>query len=213
MKKYLAEFVGTFFIVLTICMATYSKVSADLQPLAFGTMIMVMVYAIGHISGGQFNPAVSVALFLRGKLVAKDLGFYIVAQFLGGAAAAVTSMYLISGKPPVAPIIAPPQFFVTGQAVLAELLGAFALVWVVLNVATSKSLEGNNFYGLAIGFAYTALEYALGSVSGGAFNPAIALGIAIAQLNTWQTIWIFLLGSFGGGALAALFYRYVVGED
>ena len=85
-------------------------------------------------------------------------------------------------------------------AVLAEILGAFALVWVVLNVATSKTIDGNNFYGLSIGFTVTGLIYTLGSVSGSVFNPAIAIASNIAQLGTWSNLWIYLVGGFGGAS-------------
>ena len=212
LKKYIVEFIGTFFLVLTYCMAIFGKVSADLQPVAVGTILMGLTYSMGYFSGGQFNPAISLAVFLRGKITLKEMGFYIAAQFIGSGVAAVTTAVLIAAKPTVAPMVTP-QYFSMGSALLAEVLGSFALVWVVLNVATSKSLEGNNFYGLAIGFTVTGLMFTLGSVSGSAFNPAIAVASGIAHLSSWNTLWIYLLGGFGGAALATMAYRYVMYDE
>ncbi len=212
LKKYIVEFIGTFFLVLTYCMAIFSKVSADLQPIAVGTMLLGLTYSMGYFSGGQFNPAISLAVYLRGKINIKEMGFYMVAQFVGAAAAAFTTAMLISAKPPVAPIVTP-QYFSLASALLAEVLGSFALVWVVLNVATSKSLEGNNFYGLAIGFTVSGLMYTLGSVSGSAFNPAIVVASCITQLSSWNNLWIYLVGCFGGAVLATVVYRYVMNEE
>jgi aquaporin Z len=212
-RKYLAEFIGTFFLVLTVCMTTFSKVSADLQPLAIGLTLMALIYSLGHVSGAQFNPAVSVAIYLRGKITAKDLGFYIIAQVLGAIAAAFTVQLLVSGKPPVAPFTSPPQYFAIGQAILAEVIGTFAMVLVILNVATAKALEGNSFYGLAIAFVVAGMIYTLGSVSGSVFNPAVAVALCMAQLSNWSVVWIYLVGTFGGAALAALVYRFMGNEE
>jgi aquaporin Z len=212
-RKYLAEFIGTFFLVLTVCMTTFSKVSADLQPLAIGTTLMALIYSLGHISGAQFNPAVSVAFYLRGKINVKDLGFYMIAQLLGGIVAAFTVQLLVSGKPPIAPFTAPPQYFAIGQAILSEVIGTFLMVFVILNVATAKALEGNSFYGLAIAFVVTGMIYTLGSVSGSVFNPAVSVALCMAQLSNWSQIWIYMIGTFGGAALAALVYRFISNEE
>lgn len=213
LKKYLAELIGTFVLVLTVCMITFSKVSADLQPLAIGATLMALIYSMGHISGAQFNPGVSIGLFLRGKITLKDTGFYIIAQIFGSVLAAFTVQLLISGKPSVAPFASPPQYFAIGQAVLAELIGAFVLMWVILNVATAKALEGNSFYGMAISFTVVGMIYTLGSVSGSVLNPAVALASCILHLSNWSNLWIYVAGSIGGVVLATLVYRYIVGEE
>jgi aquaporin Z len=212
-RKYLAEFIGTFFLALTVCMITFSKVSADLQPFAIGATLMALIYSIGHISGAQFNPVVSVALYLRGKINAKDLAFYMASQVLGGIVAAFTVQLLLSGKPPIAPFNSPPPYFSMGQAILAEALGTFAMVWVILNVATAKALEGNSFYGLAIAFVVTGMIYTFGSVSAGYFNPAILGSLCVAKLSNWSTAWVYLIGTFGGAVLAALMFKYINTED
>ena len=212
-RRYIAEFIGTFFLMLVVSMTSFAKVSADLQPLAVGVTLVGLIYALGHISGAHFNPAVSLAIFLRGRSTIKDTGFYIVAQVLGAVLAALASLFLISGKPPVALIVSPPQFFGVGQALLSEVLGAFALIFVILNVATAKALEGNNFYGLSIGLLVSGLIYTLGSVSGSYFNPAIFIATCVAQLSNWNLLWIYLVGGFGGGALAAMAFKFMRLED
>ena len=212
-RRYIAEFIGTFFLMLAVSMTSFAKVSADLQPLAIGATLIGLIYALGHISGAHFNPAVSLAIFLRGRATVKDTGLYIVAQVLGAVLAALASLFLISGKPPVALIVSLPQFFGVGQALVAEVLGTFALVFVILNVATAKALEGNNFYGLSIGLVLSGLVYTLGSVSGSYFNPAIFIASCVAQLSNWNLLWIYLVGGFGGGALAAMAFKFMRLED
>ena len=212
-RRYIAEFIGTFFLMLAVSMTSFAKVSADLQPLAIGATLIGLIYALGHISGAHFNPAVSLAIFLRGRATVKDTGLYIVAQVLGAVLAALASLFLISGKPPVALIVSLPQFFGVGQALVAEVLGTFALVFVILNVATAKALEGNNFYGLSIGLVLSGLVYTLGSVSGSYFNPAIFIATCVAQLSNWNLLWIYLVGGFGGGALAAMAFKFMRLED
>ena len=213
LKKYIVEFIGTFFLVLTICMTSYSKVSADLQPLAVGSMLMVLIYSMGYLSGAQFNPAISLALYLRSRINLKEMGFYWIAQILGAVAAAMITAVLISAKPPVGLIASTPQFFSMVPALIAEVLGSFALTWVILTVATSKALDGNNFYGLAIGFTVTALMYTLGSVSGSAFNPVVAIATCIAHLSTWNNLWIYMVGGLGGAALATMAFKYISGDE
>ena len=93
------------------------------------------------------------------------------------------------------------------KALAAEILGTFALAYVVLNVATAKGTDGNSFYGLAIGFTVTAMAYSLGGISGGAFNPAVAVGISVMKMAAWQDIWVYLVGCLAGGALAAIVFR------
>jgi len=132
MRRYATEFIGTFFLVLTVCTAVLG--GASLAPLAIGAVLTAMIFAGGHISGGHYNPAVSLAAFLRGRLSALDLGLYAVAQLAGGVIAALIAQYVLT-----APTT---KFTVAGsdipKAFLVELLFTFALAYVVLNVATSK---------------------------------------------------------------------------
>lgn len=208
MRKYLTEFIGTFFLVLTIGLAVNGG-AGNLAPLAIGAVLMVMVYAGGHVSGAHYNPAVTLAIWMRGKIQAMEVLPYMIAQIAGASIAALFVNYILASKMPGS---AP----VNGDAVralAAELAGTFALAYVVLNVATARGNEGNSFYGLAIGFTVTAMAYALGPVSGGAFNPAVAVGIGIMKMAAWQDMWIYAVGCFGGAAIAALVFRFINRED
>ncbi len=208
-RKYVVELVGTFFLLMAITMAVSGGLG-QFAPVAIGTMLMGMVFAGGHISGAHYNPAVSLAVYLRGKLKAGDLLPYMVAQFLGGTAAVMLSGFLIEslGVPEPAP-----KDLDIIPSLIAELLGTIALVYVILNVATSSRTTGNSFYGLAIGFTVMALGYGFGGISGGAFNPAVALGITMAGYISWASIWIYIIANFVGGVLAAFLFQYVNGPE
>ena len=200
MPRYLTELIGTFFLVLTVITAVNE--SPELAAVAIGAVLMAMVYAGGHVSGAHYNPAVSLAVFLRRRLEAGQLLPYWAAQLLGALAAALVGMWLVD--------IAPAQGLDSDQIlpVLAvELLFTFALAWVVLNVATSKDHPANDFYGLAIGFTVTAGAFAVGPISGAAFNPAVVLGLAVAGMLSWGSVWIYLIATLLGGAGAALTFR------
>src|SRR6185369_10866019 len=189
MKKFLVEFIGTFFLVLTIGMTVIIPGLGSLAPLAIGLALMVMVYAGGHVSGAHYNPAVSVAVWLRGRCSSADVAGYIAAQLLGAVAAAHVALYLKGDQSLV------PGDVKTLPALVAELCGTFALVYVVLNVATAKATAGNSFYGLAIGFTVAAMAFAFGNVSGGVFNPAVAVGITVMKLSQLANIWIYLVAN------------------
>ncbi len=198
MKKYIVEFIGTFFLVLTVGFSVLGK--AELAPLAIGSALMVMVYAGGHISGGHYNPAVTLAVWLRGKCEAKDVAPYILSQFLAGAAAAL--IVVAVKNPVIQPAVHP-----LGSSVLVEFLFTFALAWVVLNSATAKGTAGNSFYGLAIGFTVLTGAVAVGSISGGAFNPAVGLGVTIMGLEDIRQFVVYLLADSAGGVAAALAFK------
>jgi aquaporin Z len=205
MHKYLTEFIGTFFLVLTIGLAVLS--GSILAPLAIGASLMVMVYMGGHVSGAHYNPAVSLAVFLRGKLGLTDFFIYVVVQLLGALAASL-AVFLILEKT-FAP--APAANATAIGPLLAEILYTFALALVVLNVATAKKTEGNSFYGLAIGFTVAAGAFAAGGVSGGAFNPAVGTGPtlvnAIWGAGSYVHLWLYWVGPLAGGALAAVVFK------
>lgn len=214
MNKYLTEFLGTFFLVLTIgCNVLGGN---PLAPIAIGGALMVMIFAGGHISGAHFNPAVTLAVTCRGKCTTQDACAYIIFQVLGAALAAFAATYLYSAaamKLVDAAAKAPAAPFPTGPAFLAELLFTFALAWVVLNAATSKGTANNSFYGLAIGGTVMVGAFSVGSISGGAFNPAVAIGAAIMGLIQWGNIWVHLLADFLGGALACAAFKTLSKED
>jgi aquaporin Z len=207
MKKYLTEFIGTFFLVFTVGMCVLKPDAGLLAPLAIGSALMVMVYAGGHVSGGHYNPAVTLAVWLRGRCPAADVPGYMVAQVAGAFAAATAALYLKGN-----PLMSPGDMDMP-RSLLAEFVGTFALAYVVLNVATAKSTAGNSNYGLAIGFTVATMAYAVGGVSGGAFNPAVAVGITVMGLAKVANLWIFLAANFAAGALAAGTFRFVNSDD
>jgi len=193
MRKYITEFIGTFFLVLTVGLTG--------NPLAIGAALMVMIYAGGHISGAHYNPAVTLAVLLRGKISGAEAIIYMGAQLVGAIAAALI-VIVFKGVPAEAS-----QQLDINKAMIAEFLGTFALAYVVLNVATAKANTGNSYFGLAIGFTVLAMAFCFGDFSGGAFNPAVALGASIMKLFAWNNIWIYLVFCFAGGALAAIIFN------
>jgi aquaporin Z len=207
MNKYLTEFIGTFFLVLTIGLSVIG--GTPMAPLAIGAVLMVMVYMGGHVSGGHYNPAVSLAVLLRGKLHPRDVVPYMTMQVVGAVAAAVV-VYVVLGRT-FAP--APGQAASAVGALVVEVLYTTALCLVVLHSATAPQTTGNSFYGLAIGFTVAAGAFAGGPISGGAFNPAVGIGPILVSAvlgsdgSPWANLWLYLVGPFVGGALAAAVYR------
>jgi aquaporin Z len=200
-NRYITELIGTFYLVLTIGGTVLLGAAGVVPPLAIGSALMVMVYAGGHISGGHYNPAVTLGVWIRGRLAGKDVLPYMAFQVIGALLAAAVVRYLKAGTAPV------PITLHAGPALVDEFLFTFALVYVVLNVATAKATSGNSFYGLAIGFTVMAGAFAVGSISGGAFNPAVAVGTTAMGLIGWNRLWIFVIANFAGGAAAAFTFR------
>jgi aquaporin Z len=163
-----------------------------------------MIYAGGHISGGHYNPAVTMAALVRGRIGLRDAAGYWIAQLAAGLIAAVAVRWVIN-RALVKPLT------LSGHALTAafvvELLFTFALTYVVLNVATSRDHPDNSFYGLAIGFTVMAGAFAVGGISGGVFNPAVALGGAVMGLFAWSTLWVYLVVQLVAGAVAGLAFR------
>ena len=203
MNKYIAEFIGTFFLVLTIGCTGIGAGAGVIAPLAIGAALMVMVYAGGHISGAHYNPAVTLGVLIRGKLNVVDVVPYMVAQLAAAAAAALTIKFLRAG------IVVTPITPKIGPALLAEFLFTFALVYVVLNAATAEGTSGNSFYGLAIGMTVMTGAFAVGDISGGAFNPAVALGISLLGISDWANIWIYLVANFAAAVAAAVVFAMI----
>ncbi|MEU7834971.1 MULTISPECIES: aquaporin [unclassified Nonomuraea] len=199
MRRYITEFIGTFFLVFTVGATVLAM--APLAPVAIGAILMVMVYAGGHISGAHYNPAVTLAVLLRGRISLTDAIPYWIAQLAAGVLAAVVAGFVVNPAK-VTPVS--PEGRELWVALLAEALFTFALAYVVLNAATSRDHPGNSFYGLAIGFTVAAGAFAVGGISGGAFNPAVAIGAATMGIFDWSKIWIWLLADLVGGALAGV---------
>ncbi len=207
MNKYITEFIGTFFLLLTIGCSVIIGGAGVIAPLAIGSALMVMIYAGGHISGGHFNPAVTLGVWIRGRCATKDVVPYWIAQLIGAAVAAVVVNYLKGES------VAKPMVLKTGPALLAEFLFTFALVYVVVNSATAKGTAGNSFYGLAIGFTVMTGAFAVGSITSAAFNPAVALGISIMGLSAWPNLWIYIVANLAGGLVAGLAFKALNPDD
>ena len=210
MAKYVVEFIGTFFLVLTIGMTVINPGAGALAPLAIGSALMVMIYAGGHVSGAHYNPAVTLAVYMRGRCPLADVPGYMLAQVVGAIVAALV-VGVLKGPAAMGQITAgAPQI---GPALLAEFVFTFALAWTVLNVATAKATSGNSNYGLAIGFTVMTGAFAVGSVSGGVFNPAVAVGVTMMGLSAAANIWIFFVADFLGGAVAAYAFTTMNPKD
>jgi len=207
MKNYITEFIGTFFLVLTIGL-TAGVDLAHVAPIAIGGMLMVMVYMGGHISGAHYNPAVSIAMIIRGLLSVKEAIKYILSQ-LSGAILAVLLINWLGGT-----IMEIPHSETASpiQILIVEAIFTFALVLVILNVATNPKTEGNSYYGLAIGFTIMAAAYAGGGISGGVYNPAVGTGPILIDAimgdgGTLSNLWYYLVGPIAGAVLATYVYK------
>lgn len=211
----MTEFYGTFFLTLTVAMTV--NLNPYNPPLAIGTVLALLVYAGGHISGGHYNPAVTLGVTIRGKLPPKQAVMYWATQFLGGMLAGVIGNFVTNQVVQCKP----KDGFNVGQAFLMETLFTFLLVSVVLAVATSKAVMGNDFFGFAIGMSVFVGASACGPVSGAALNPAVGLGLNFGAflLNEkfkadgkpapydGDDTWIYFVAPLLGGAFAAAWYR------
>lgn len=204
--KLIVEAIGTFFLVFTIGQTVKGPNASDLAPLAIGSALMVMVYAGGHYSGGHYNPAVTLGVTLRGKMTWAEAVPYMVAQVVGAVAAAGLVLFIKSRTSATVAPSTPNEYEMIAQAI-GDFLFTFALVFVVLNSATARGTAGNSFYGLAIGFTVMVGAFAVGPVSGGAFNPAVGVGVFVMGLAGTTRLIIYLVADFLGGAAAALLFR------
>lgn len=203
MNRLVNEFLGTFFLVFTICVAAVYGMAGDAAPLAIGLVLTAMVYAGGHISKAHYNPAVSVAFYIRGCYISvREMVGFIGVQFLGATLAALLAQALFTGDAVVetADLYPLPAF-------VAEVLFTFMLVWVIMNVATAKANAGNNFYGIAIGATVSGAIYTVGMISLAVLNPAVAVALCLVGKLAWAQIWIPLLGSLVGAVAATLVFN------
>jgi len=200
--KFAVEAIGTFFLVFTVGAAVGS--GSQLAPLAIGAVLMVMIYAGGHLSGGHYNPAVTLAVLVRRRIAVRDAVGYWIVQLGAGLLAAGA----VRGFVDPARVSSGAALRLSGHVLVAafvvELLFTFALCFVVLNVATSRDHPDNSFYGLAIGFTVVAGALAVGAISGGAFNPAVTLGAAVMGVFAWPTLWVYLIAQLIAGAAAGI---------
>jgi len=209
--KLLTEFVGSFLFMLVIAMI--APTGAPMTALAIGAALMTMVYMGGHVSGAHYNPAVSLAILIRGKMTATEMLQYWAAQIAGGLAAFFVGAWIVGG--PVD--LKPAADYSTGQALAVEILFTTMLALTVLNVATAKKTAGNSYFGLAIAFVVVAGALAGGGISGGAFNPAVGIGATVVNAvqgnGDYGSVWIYLVGPFLGAAIAAFLFKLQGGES
>ena len=200
--KLIAEFIGTFFLALTICTAAVHGSAGQFAPFAIASTLMVMIYSVGHISGAHFNPAVTVAVWLRGACNRDDVAPYIATQISAGAIAAIISQNILSVETNVSPLQ-----METTHALAAEFLYTFALIFVILNVATSEATEGNGYFGASIAFVVLAGALTVGEISGGSFNPAVTGALYVSGIIESVDLWIHLIPQFIAGLLAVQAFK------
>lgn len=205
MNRYITELIGTFFLVLTIGLTG--------NPIAIGFVLAAVVYMGGHVSGAHYNPAVSLGVFLRKKISSKDLIMYWIFQLIGAILAALVFLW-INGSA-FAPSPAPNVSMLT--AIVVEFIFTFALILVVLNVATTDKTSGNSYFGLAIGLTIMVGAFAGGPISGGAFNPAVGTGPIIVDTirggSSASNLIIYLVGPFLAGLIAPFVYKFMNPEE
>mmetsp|Transcript_11729 Transcript_11729/g.41955 ORF Transcript_11729/g.41955 Transcript_11729/m.41955 type:complete len:491 (-) Transcript_11729:259-1731(-) len=216
-SKLMSEFLGTFVLVLTVCLVVVQASASPLDGVVgIAASLMVMIYSLGAVSGANFNPAVSVGLLLIGELPCLDCVTYVLSQLLGGmvavgSAAAITGdrwrVVLVSDADPRLGKVVQAGKGSWGSLVGSELFCTFVLVFVVLNVAVRDA--PNQYYGLAIGFVILAGGVAVGGLSGGCFNPAVSFALdfggifAVSGPNKFGTSLVYAVAELAGAALAA----------
>ena len=200
--KLITEFIGTFFLTLTICTAAAFGTAGSYAPFAIASTLMVMIYAGGHVSGAHYNPAVTISIYLRGACDKSEVAPYIASQVVAGVMGAMVASNVLMPDGEVGPLVMD-----TGPAFGAELLFTFALAYVILNVATSESTDGNGYYGAAIAFVVLAGALTVGPISGASFNPAVTASLISAGVMEVADSWVHIVPQLVGGALAALAFN------
>lgn len=200
--KLITEFIGTFFLTLTICTAAAFGTAGSYAPFAIASTLMVMIYAGGHVSGAHYNPAVTISIYLRGACDKSEVVPFIASQVVAGVMGAMVASNVLMPDGEVGPLVMD-----TGPAFGAELLFTFALAYVILNVATSESTDGNGYYGAAIAFVVLAGALTVGPISGASFNPAVTASLISAGVMGVADSWVHLVPQLIGGVLAALVFN------
>lgn len=200
--KLITEFIGTFFLTLTICTAAAFGTAGSYAPFAIASTLMVMIYAGGHVSGAHYNPAVTISIYLRGACDKSEVAPYIASQVVAGVMGAMVASNVLMPDGEVGPLVMD-----TGPAFGAELMFTFALAYVILNVATSESTDGNGYYGAAIAFVVLAGALTVGPISGASFNPAVTASLVSAGVMGVADSWVHLVPQLIGGVLAALVFN------
>ena len=203
-QKLTTEFIGTFFLSLTICTAAVYGSAGEYAPFGIAATLMVMIYAGGHISGAHYNPAVTVSIYLRGACDKDEVLPYIASQVIAAVSAALVVENLFANT---LPIQSPVAFELGNEAVVAELLFTFALAYVILNVATTESTSGNGYFGAAIALVVLAGAITVGSISLASFNPAVTSALIVSGKLTLADSWMHFVPQFVGAVLATYVYK------
>ena len=203
-QKLTTEFIGTFFLSLTICTAAVYGSAGEYAPFGIAATLMVMIYAGGHISGAHYNPAVTVSIYLRGACDKDEVLPYIASQVIAAVSAAlVVENFFLPNPNLTSPVAAE----LGNEAVVAELLFTFALAYVILNVATTESTSGNGYYGAAIALVVLAGAITVGSISEASFNPAVTSALIVSGKLTLADSWMHFVPQFVGAVLATYVYK------
>ena len=202
-QKLTTEFIGTFFLSLTICTAAVYGTADDYAPFAIASTLMVMIYAGGHISGAHYNPAVTVSIYLRGACDKDEVLPYIASQII----AAVSAAFVVERLLLPADALSPEMADLGTEAIVAELLFTFALAYVILNVATTESTSDNGYYGAAIAFVVLAGAITVGSISLASFNPAVTSALIVSGKLGLADSWMHFVPQFIGAVLATYVYK------
>jgi len=208
LKSCVAEFIGTFFLVPSIALSAGNEANAQLAPFAIGFSLMVGIFALGHVSGAHFNPAVTLGVWIRGKIDPVGAGFYVLTQLVAAflAAGIMKPVAEDAGYTSGYPAINTAQDVNQGTGLVVEFFYTFLLMTVILNTATTKATANNSFYGLAIGTTVTAGAYSAGALSGGAFNPAVGTALPAVH-GVGRDIWVYWIGPmFGAAAASGVFF-------
>lgn len=204
-RRYVAEYIGAFILMFTIGSVILMPTSSMLGAIAIGFALMIMVYALGQVSGGHFNPAVSIAATIRGALSCKRLIPYIIFQILGAISAAYLALSMSNSNSEM-------LTFNIKNMMIGEFIFTFVLCYVVLMTATSYRTDGNSFYGLAIGSSVATGIIAVGTICLTAFNPAVAIGLGIIGLASWQLVGLTIVANFLSAITAALIFKLTLDE-
>jgi len=200
-QKLTTEFIGTFFLSLTICTAAVYGSAGEYAPFGIAATLMVMIYAGGHISGAHYNPAVTVSIYLRGACEKDEVLPYIASQVIAAVSAAIVVENLLRPNEVVS------GFELGTDAIVAELLFTFALAYVILNVATTESTSGNGYFGAAIALVVLAGAITVGSISLASFNPAVTSALIVSGKLTLADSWMHFVPQFVGAVLATYVYK------
>ena len=222
LQKYLAEFLGVFYLIVTIVLVTQPGGTAAVPgnavfaPLAIGFVLMALIYSMGHVSGAQYNPAVTIIFAARRDLPIPDAVMFVIVQVAGGVAGALCGALLSAAEVATpGPATTTPRGI--AQAFTAEVVYTSLLMMVILHVAVSKQ-KGNGFFALAISLVVVAGAAATGPISGAVFNPAVGTGLIVARCLTGDCapmshIWLYWVAPCLGAAIGQLFFFIMTTGD